>query len=86
MMVDDDGLCRTPRPQGLPHPVRIECEIALGTGIAAEHLLTAYLPNWLEHGLVSRHQVSDAFERMARVVDEQNCLDPNYRPMAPNYD
>jgi malate synthase len=41
--------------------------------------------NWLRHGLVSRDEVTSVFERMAKVVDEQNAGDPIYRPMADNY-
>lgn len=41
--------------------------------------------NWLRHGLVSRDEVTSVFERMAKVVDEQNEGDPIYRPMAENY-
>jgi malate synthase len=41
--------------------------------------------NWLRHGLVRRDEVTSVFERMAKVVDEQNAGDPIYRPMAENY-
>src|SRR5690606_14249999 len=41
--------------------------------------------NWLRHGLVSRDEVTSVFERMAKVVDEQDAGDPIYRPMAENY-
>jgi len=41
--------------------------------------------NWLRHGLVSRDEVTSVFERMAKVVDEQNAGDPIYRPMSENY-
>lgn len=41
--------------------------------------------NWIRHGLVSRDEVTSVFERMAKVVDEQNAGDPIYRPMAENY-
>jgi malate synthase len=41
--------------------------------------------NWLRHGLVNRDEVTSVFERMAKVVDQQNEGDPIYRPMAENY-
>ncbi len=41
--------------------------------------------NWLRHGLVSRDEVTSVFERMAKVVDEQNAGDPIYRPMSENF-
>ena len=42
------------------------------------------LSNWIEHGIVSKDQVTSAFIKMAKVVDEQNANDENYIPMTNN--
>ena len=44
------------------------------------------LANWLNADLINEAQIRDTMEKMALVVDKQNAGDPEYTPMAPNFD
>ena len=45
-----------------------------------------HISNWLHHGLCSEEQVIEIMKKMAKVVDEQNKNDVNYKNMAPSFD